>query len=246
MGSNESEINAWLEAHTFSCEGLRARITPEQCEINRSLPLLDDPLPRRMSAYAGRFRPGPCETCEKNPERTIKVRKPQRAQAPGGDGVKVKKECKRCKTLRPIQGRGLCGTCFYQVRKAGELDQWPPLDPSRAARIKEGIAAKKLAGAGEKKGPVNDGICGEACPQWYACKDLKPGNLPDSCPKLGRVKGPAGGEPSPGRIELRSDPAPGITIVINITAPAGQLCDVFMDQLKNAGSFARALKEMSK
>lgn len=244
MGNHEPDINAWLEEHTFSCDGLRARITPEQCAINRSLPLLDDPLPRRMSAYAGRFRPGPCETCEKNPDRTIKERKPRRAQAPGGDGMKKKEKCRRCNEVRPSQGRGLCSTCLYQVRKAGELDKWPPLNPSRAQRIKEVIAAKKLAGGG--KVPVNDGACGETCPEWDACKDLKPGSLPDTCPKLGKLKGSSGGETVPGMIELRSDPGPGITIVINITAPAGQLCDIFMDQLKRAGSLAQSFKEMSK
>jgi len=37
---------AWLEANTFYCEHLKARITPEQCRINQSHPLVCDGCPR--------------------------------------------------------------------------------------------------------------------------------------------------------------------------------------------------------
>lgn len=203
-----------------------------------------------MSPYAGRYRPGPCETCESNPERKkSKVRVARVVQAPSAGGGKVmnkkKDACKRCGKVKLMQGRGLCSTCLYQVRKAGELEQWPPLNPSRARRIKEGIAQKKAAAA-QKTGPANDGICGEMCPAWDACKDLAPGTLPETCPKLGGAQEQVGNRlAAPGMIELSSNPASGITIVINITAPAGMLCDMFMDELKKGGTLAQALGRLS-
>lgn len=205
-----------------------------------------------MSPYAGRYRPGPCETCERNPDRKkSKGRVARVVQAPPAGGGKVmnkkKDACKRCGKVKLMQGRGLCSTCLYQVRKAGELDQWPPLNPSRARRIKEGIAQKKAAAA-QKTGPANDGICGETCPEWNACKDLAPGTWPGTCPKLGGAGQEGAGDrlAAPGKIELRGDPVSGITININITAPAGTLCDMFLDELKSGGTLAQALGRLSK
>lgn len=158
---------------------------------------------------------------------------------------KKKDACKRCGKVKLMQGRGLCSTCLYQVRKAGELEQWPPLNPSRARRIKEGIAQKK--GGGPEDGPANDGICGETCPEWNACKDLAPGTWPGTCPKLGGTPEDTGDRSAAaGAIELRSEPGAGITIIINITAPAGTLCDMFLDELKRGGTLAQALGRLSK
>lgn len=61
-----AEQEAWLEANTFYCERLKARITRKQCEYNQRLPSFGEDL-RPMKGWSGTYsrqrKPIPCEHC---------------------------------------------------------------------------------------------------------------------------------------------------------------------------------------
>jgi transposase-like protein len=60
-----NDQEAWLEANTFYCERLKARITRKQCEHNRSLPGLNEAGARvNFEHHSIKRRPPACDKCK--------------------------------------------------------------------------------------------------------------------------------------------------------------------------------------
>lgn len=38
---------------------------------------------------------------------------------------KPRVQCRRCRLVGPIVGRGLCGKCWHAAKAAGQLNEWP-------------------------------------------------------------------------------------------------------------------------
>ena len=128
----------WLARNAFYCAPLRARITPAQCEINRT---------REQGRCEMDLRPPQCLVCDwermqeaggritdtreekvnrikagvKKRLELIKARKDAAKQKEEGM-AKSKQVCLECKRKMYVVARGLCGKCYYGLQKTGELD----------------------------------------------------------------------------------------------------------------------------
>ena len=141
----------WLVRNTFHCTTLRARITPAQCEINRERDNQPGTLTRaptgitpcngcdweRMQEAGGQMT----ETREEKFNRIkagvkkrlelIKARKDaakQRTEVAMAKKKteKIKQNCRECGRKMYVVARGLCGKCYYALKKTGELDEKYP------------------------------------------------------------------------------------------------------------------------
>lgn len=107
----------WKRDHTFYCEGLSARITPEQCDYNRSHTNGD-------WGHSG-WTKYPCEPCERCEDydrlkATVKKRLPQPQE---GKTMTTVGECRGCHAPRVVlPARRLCGKCLEGYRN-GDLEE---------------------------------------------------------------------------------------------------------------------------
>lgn len=139
----------FLQANTFYCEKLKARITHRQCELNRQKPRISEARPEKsVFGYTTNkpvdYMPFKCEGCPgPGKEEPMKAGK---SGYPEGT-------CEKCGEHKRIMGRGLCGKCYMAMRteqkKAGT---WNPILQGHD-RFKERYTEKAKAEETEKPAP---------------------------------------------------------------------------------------------
>lgn len=187
---------AWLAANTFYCPRLKARLTRAACDANQRLPIMREKIgPTSPSAPSKRlYQPFACEGCQ-GPDAAGNVAAREEAEM----RPKVKRTCLHCKRERPIVGRGLCGTCYPALKKAGTLAALYPALHAGGRTKHEGMAETKQNPAEDSK-PQQDEtkLCHAetigAKPETQPDKDVREfheaeKDLIDSIAKLSMVTG---------------------------------------------------------
>lgn len=153
VGSNQ-DAQAWLEANTFWCSKLHARISYEQCRHNRSrqanggdvfagkeiIPqcqgCTDYPKEKKMKCQVCGESKSPTEfprtssakrsnVCETCSQSQVQQEQPEQFISKHGKKKIIK--CLECGRELPNHARGLCARCYERFKSAGELDQrYPP------------------------------------------------------------------------------------------------------------------------
>ena len=165
----------WLEENTFYCPHIKARITPDQCDLNRSRT-------SSKSSFLGDMvfaRPHACDDCSDYVELRKDVRKTREENNMANRGV-----CEACKRDNVSLTGGLCGRCSKH-RTAKELvkaedGSWEwQIDPPAYIGEKDTPAEEchKIEPIPGGKNVREVGIC-------RCCKrkmDLYPGRLCGTC-----------------------------------------------------------------
>jgi len=148
-----SEQELWLQQNAIACRRFSAQISPTTCDHYQV---------ENLEACRG------CERMEKEPSReeTLAARrkrwsapkKRKESESTGEETSMAKKRtCADCGREMKIIGRGLCGRCYYQHKKAGSLDRFKPRGPvpPRKTGGQKGSGArtrdKSPAAAGQKQ-----------------------------------------------------------------------------------------------
>jgi len=158
IGSNQ-DAQAWLEANTFWCSKLHARVSLEQCRHNRSrqanggdvfagkeiIPqcqgCTDYPGEEKMKCQVCGESKLPTEFPRKNRSTRSNVCKScsqsqvQQEQPKQQTGNRHGKSriiiCLECSREKPNHARGLCARCYERLKSSGELDQRYPTQISQ-------------------------------------------------------------------------------------------------------------------
>jgi len=140
------DTQAWLDANTFQCERLRARITPAQCEANRSRP--------EGAVWVDDNGPGPtlhpaCKDC------------PRAAEPPQPKEKTVAKEkglCACCGLEGAIIAKGLESRC-YKMSLRGDIKPrpdggWDVVSDEALERINEARLSSGLTERGKSASEI--------------------------------------------------------------------------------------------
>lgn len=104
----------WLAANAIECKRWELRVSPETCRTyQEQWPLRCDGCERYVA---------PAEGAEPKRKKLVNISLGKRGRKPAERKdepmAKVKKPCAECGREMNIQGRGLCGRCYYRAERA--------------------------------------------------------------------------------------------------------------------------------